>query len=310
MTWTDSLKNASRVLIVSHIRPDGDTLGAALALKAVCKRLQVACDVVCDSEIPETYRFMPDAQSINTRLDKQYPLCIAVDCGDSFRMGKYRGYIQDSAVTVNIDHHKTNDGFAQINILSPVAATCQILYEQLAGTGWLDGDSATCLYCGLSTDTGNFMHSNTTARVLEIASELVGKYGVNPNAVTDRLYRSKPYSRLRLIARAIESMRFFDDDSVCLISIMQHDLDRLGCTLSDTEGLIDYAMEIGKTKVAVCMTEQGRQFKVSLRSKGPDVAAVAAEFGGGGHTMAAGCIVQGYYEDAVDGLVRAIRLHT
>lgn len=308
MTILDSLSTASRVLVVSHIRPDGDTLGAALAVKAVCNRLHVPCDVVCDSEIPQTYLFMPAAETINTHLEKKYPLCVAVDCGDIFRMGKYRGYMENSEHTVNIDHHKTNDGFGKVNFVAPASSTCEILYGQLADSGLLDRDGATCLYCGLSTDTGNFMHSNTNARVLEIAAALVRDFDLSPNALTTKLYRSKTAARMKLIARAIESMRFFEDDTLCMISIFEKDLQELGCTLSDTEGLIDYAMDIGKTEIAVCMTEQGNQFKVSLRSKGFDVSAVAAQFGGGGHTAAAGCIVKAYYEDAVDSLVRAVRL--
>ncbi|MCI8434886.1 MAG: hypothetical protein HFK10_02865 [Clostridia bacterium] len=307
MTIIDSLRTAARVLVVSHIRPDGDTLGAALAVKAVCDRLHVPCDVVCDDEVPATYRFLPGAETINTHLEKKYPLCVAVDCGDIFRMGKFRGYIESSADSVNIDHHKTNDSYAKHNYVRSASSTCEILYGQLEKSGLLDEVSAVCLYCGLSTDTGNFMHSNTDAHVFKVAADLVEKYGVVPNALVNKLYRSKPYHRLRLIARAIESMRFFEHNAVCMISVQQSDLDELGCALSDTEGLIDYAMDLGTTEIGICMTEQGNQYKVSLRSKGFDVAAVAAQFGGGGHTAAAGCIVKDSYENAVERLLGAVR---
>lgn len=307
MTIVDTLRNASEVLVICHVRPDCDSLGAGLTLRSVCLKLGVPCDVVCDSPMPDTYRFLNGADTINTHLKKKYALAVAVDCGDIYRTGKYKGYITDSPQSLNIDHHKTNDGFAKINIVREASSTCEILYDLLCDSGYLNKESAECLYCGLSTDTGNFMHSNTTYKVLETAAALVKAFGIDPNRLTNHLYRSKSYNRLRLTARAIESMRFFDDDSICLIVLTEEDLASVGCALADTEGLIDYAMDLKKTVVAVCMTEQGNQYKVSLRSKGFDVAAVAASFGGGGHTAASGCIIRGWKEEVVDKLVAAVR---
>lgn len=309
MNLTERISQADSVVVIGHIRPDCDALGAALALKDVADGLNVACDVLVDGDMPEAYRFLPHSGCVNASRRSKYDLCIAVDCGDIYRMGRYAGYIGGSRHSVNIDHHKTNDGFAEENFVRPDASsTCEILYDLLRDTGRLTERSACCLYAGLSTDTGNFMHSNTTAKVLYTAAELVARFGVNPHEITDNLYRSKSREKTALIARAIESMRFYDD-GVCIITIFRRDLEETGCTLDDTEGLIDLAMDIRTTRIAICLTEQTRpQYKVSFRSKGYDVAAAAAAFGGGGHTVAAGCIVSGHYEDVIDKLLRSVRM--
>ena len=309
MNLLKSISAATEMVVIGHIRPDCDALGAALCLKDVADNLGIACDVLVDGGLPDGYRFLPHSECVNASVKSSYDLCIAVDCGDIFRAGRYAGFIKNSKHSVNIDHHKTNDGFAKENyVRTDASSTCEILYDLLRDSDCLTAAGAYCLYAGLSTDTGNFMHSNTTAKVLYTAARLVERFGVSPHEITDRLYRSKTKAKTALIARAISSMRFYDDDGICVISVMQKDLAETGCSLDDTEGLIDLAMDMARTQIAICLTEQLRpQFKVSFRSKGADVAKAAATFGGGGHTVAAGCIVSGYYEDVIDKLLRATR---
>ena len=308
MNLAKSISSAHSIVVIGHIRPDCDALGAALALYAVAASFGVPCDVFVDGGLPEAYRFLPNSERVNNPTQEAYDLCIAVDCGDIFRTGKYAGYVKNTKRSINIDHHKTNDGYAKENIVRVEASsTCEILFDLLNGSDCLNAGSAYCLYAGLSTDTGNFMHSNTTAKVLETAASLVSRYGIDPHDITDHLYRSKTKAKTKLIARAIDSMRFYDDDSICIVSIRQSDLEETGCTLDDTEGLIDLAMDIRTTQIAVCLTEQLRpQYKVSFRSRGFDVSQCAASFGGGGHTVAAGCIVSGYYEDVIDKILKSV----
>ena len=220
-------------------------------------------------------------------------------------MGAFGELFRKCPETINIDHHKTNDGFGKSNFVVPdLSSTCELLYSLIKDYGVIGADEATDLYLGLSTDTGNFMHSNTTPDTLRTASELLA-LGADLGAIVNGFYRNNTKNKLALVARAVGSMRYFDDDKVVVMTVTQRDLKETGCVLSDTEGLIDYGMSVGSVKVAVCMTEQReRSYKVSLRSKGADVSLVAGAFGGGGHKQASGCVANGYYEDVVEKIVR------
>lgn len=305
MTPIDAIKKANDILIVCHIRPDGDCLGSGFALTRIAERMGKRVDFVCDSPFPPAYSFIKDRDKFNDIKCERYDLAIAVDCADSARMGAFGELFRKCSETINIDHHKTNDGFGKSNFVVPdLSSTCELLYSLIKDYGVIGADEATDLYLGLSTDTGNFMHSNTTPDTLRTASELLA-LGADLGAIVNGFYRNNTKNKLALVARAVSSMRYFDDDKVVVMTVTQRDLKETGCVLSDTEGLIDYGMSVGSVKVAVCMTEQReRSYKVSLRSKGADVSLVAGAFGGGGHKQASGCVANGYYEDVVEKIVR------
>lgn len=305
MTPIDAIKKANDILIVCHIRPDGDCLGSGFALTRIAEKMGKRVDFVCDSPFPPAYSFIKDRDKFNDIKCERYDLAIAVDCADSARMGAFGELFRKCSETINIDHHKTNDGFGKSNFVVPdLSSTCELLYSLIKDYGVIGADEATDLYLGLSTDTGNFMHSNTTPDTLRTASELLA-LGADLGAIVNGFYRNNTKNKLALVARAVGSMRYFDDDKVVVMTVTQRDLKETGCVLSDTEGLIDYGMSVGSVKVAVCMTEQReRSYKVSLRSKGADVSLVAGAFGGGGHKQASGCVANGYYEDVVEKIVR------
>jgi phosphoesterase RecJ-like protein len=288
------------------MRPDGDCLGAGFALKHVLQKRGLTADFICDSDAPAHYSFLPGFSSLNERRLKVYDLFLCVDCADVQRLGKFAGYLK-TARSVCIDHHATNRGYASENLIDATASsTCEIITALLDESGELDDVSAFCLFVGLSTDTGHFMHSNTSKRTVETAAKLLG-YAVDANRVANLLYRNNTIEKTRLIARAISSMRFFGGGKICVITVTQKDLTETGCVIADTEGLTDFGVNIGSTDVTICITESGgRLYKVSFRSKAADVAAAAAVFGGGGHVKAAGCMVQGRYEDVVQKLVKAV----
>ena len=307
MELIDSIREAQKILIVGHIRPDGDCLGAGLALYHLALNEGKKADLMYDSDLPEHYEFLPDFDVINGQAQGPYDLLLIVDCGDELRMGRYNKQLKKVAKSIQFDHHITNNGFAQINYVYPEkASTCEILADLLLPTGLVDATIASCLYVGLSTDTGHFMHSNVTRNVFDTASKLLA-CGADAYNLNISLYRSKTVNKTMLIGRAIRSMKFYRDNSICIISIRPDDLVETGCLIADTEGLIDLAMDIGSVKVAVCMTEQPEnKYKVSFRSKGFNVAECAAVFGGGGHKQAAGCVVSGMYEDVLSKIVKSI----
>lgn len=306
MNLIDSIKSAKNILIVGHVRPDGDCLGAGLALKRLANNEGVNADVVYDSDLPKHYEFMHDFDAINNPTTELYDLLIVVDCGDELRMGKYSKLLK-KLKSIQFDHHITNKGFAQTNYVYPEkSSTCEIIADVLLPLGKVDSVIADCLYVGLSTDSGHFMHNNVTSNVFSVGARLL-ECGARAYDINMRLYRNRTIKKSRLIAKALDSMKFFADDKICIITVTAKMLEQTGCALADTEGLIDFAMAHGCVSVAVCMTEQAdHKYKVSYRSKGYNVAECAAVFGGGGHVQAAGCVVCGYYEDVLRKIVKSI----
>ncbi|MCM1367448.1 MAG: bifunctional oligoribonuclease/PAP phosphatase NrnA [Roseburia sp.] len=301
-----AIKNSNAVLICGHIRPDGDCISSALAVRHFCRALGKRADAVCDAEKSPSFAFMPEYEDFcNTSCDK-YDLFIAVDCANEKRLGAYRRQLEDAANSINIDHHPTNGKFGAINYIDPTAAsTCSILYELFSAVGAIDKTMAQMLYVGISTDTGHFMHSNTDSRVFESAAKLCG-YGIDVGELNHSIYCNKSLGRIKLMARAIGGLRMYADGKIALMCISLDDLSECGCKSEDTEGLIDTATSIGGVQIAITMCEQeGGLFRVSFRSSHADVAAVAEQFGGGGHKLASGCIVNGDRYDVAARLTDA-----
>lgn len=305
MILINNIKQSNNILIIGHQRPDGDCLGSGLALYHLCEKYKKNVDFLCDSDMPMHYDFMRDFDKVNIKKYSKYDLVIFVDCGDLKRAGRYCGYIKYKSI--NIDHHFTNDSYGQINIVDfKASSTCEIIAKILLKCNEIDDFIAESLFTGLSTDTGHFMHSNSNYTTFDLASQLL-KFNVDSSNIATNLYKSNSLEKMKLIKYALNSMKFFHNNDICIISISQEDLKTTGCTMSDTEGLINYAMSIKIVKVAVCITEQEKTgYKVSFRSKAQDVSASASVFGGGGHKHAAGCIVMGKYEDVMTKIVKSI----
>lgn len=290
----NAIKNSATVLVCGHIRPDGDCIGSCLAVRRICEKLGKKADAVCDDEFPSHLSFLPDFELLGKTRFEYYDLFISVDCANDKRLGKYRQNLEDAANSIVIDHHPTNDGYAKINHIVPDAcSTCQIIHELFKSEGIIDKDVATMLYTGLSTDTGHFMHSNTNARVFSTAVELCG-YGIDVGSVNHDIYCNKTPERIKLTALALCGITLHENGRIAIMPITLDNLKSSGCKAEDTEGLIDFAKSIAGVRIAISMCEQvGGMFRVSLRGVTEDVSAVAAVFGGGGHRLAAGCIVAG-----------------
>lgn len=304
----NAIKSAKNILVCGHIRPDGDCVSSALAVRRLCEKLGKNADAVCDTEKIGVLKFLPDYGYFCEPRFKSYDLFIAVDCATDKRLGEYQKQFNAARTTINIDHHPTNSKYAQLNYIVPEeCSTCAILYKLFAPLGIIDKETATMLYTGISTDTGHFMHSNTTPEVFRIAGELC-KYGVDISAVNHDIYCDKSLNKLKLTAKAIENIRLYEDGKIALMMVTLADLDSCGCVSADTEGLIDYASSISGVKISIAMCEQtGALYRVSFRSVSADVAAAAGTFGGGGHKLAAGCIVNGNRFDVTEKVLAAAK---
>ncbi len=294
-----ALKDAESILLVAHIQPDGDTLGSVFALQRLLAAAGKEADAACDGMMPERYAelFRGCRLLQPQEIHKQYGLIAAVDCADKLRLGRLIKLFKKAPLTLNIDHHVTNDHFAGMNYIADCSSTGEIIYEfaPILGTEY-DGDSAKYLYIAISTDTGNFTYSNTNKKCMAYVSDLVEMFDLRGTA--DVLFRRRSLVSTKLIARALSRLEIYSDGQIAALTLMLSDLNETGATGADCENIVDFAREIEETKIAVFFRQLDTGVKMSFRSKGNyDVGAVAAAFGGGGHMNASGCCVGGTLDD-------------
>ena len=277
-------------------------LGLAGAIKENFKK---KCDTLLVSNLPKIYEFLPevkDSKTIDT-IDKsrEYDLVINVDVAAIDRIADGQILFDKAKYTVNIDHHKTNNAYADFNIINPDASsTGEILYGIMKQLGWeISYETAVCLYTAILTDTGSFRFNNTTAKALDAASELV-KIGVKPPEIYKYCYESNPKSLVLLQAYCVEKAVFSEDNKIVYTTVYKKDIEKFCAGEDCTEGLTEKLRAIATTEVAFVVKQSGHNIsKVSMRSNGIDVAAVCAVFGGGGHALAAGCVVKASVEETV-----------
>lgn len=303
------MKEAKRIAIVSHIRPDGDTIGSSLALMLALQKCGKDAAVFCDDAPPEKFAYLQGLVSYGNEMNGNFDLAVAVDCSDELRIGNLYDDFKRIRQTINIDHHRSNTKFAKINYVDGSAsATAVIMFDVIKQLTDIDKAIADCLYTGISTDTGNFCHANTNAASFSAACYLIER-GVVVSEITTALYKSSTKARTLLLADTVRRMRFFDEDRLAVMIVEKADMEKYGALSSDTEGFIDSAIGIRDVEVAACiMQHDGHNYKVSLRSKKTNVCAVAMTFGGGGHKLASGFAISGFLEDVVERVVRAVGL--
>ncbi len=299
------LENGKSIAVFSHIRPDGDTVGSALGVKLILEALGKRVSLFCDGEIPAKFGEFGDIAAFSTACKDSYDIYLAVDCADESRLGALSYLFSAKNDTVLIDHHVSNTRFAKLSYVEDCAATCELIYllSQALGVK-ITKEMANALLMGISTDTGHFAHNNVTDRTLKIAGELV-EAGGEVHRIARRMFKSQSPTRAKLFAEVMGQMRFFHGGKVALISVSAEQLNRYNAKQDITEGFIDFPLSVDGVEIAVSTMQVGaKSFKVSFRSKGKsDVNRLAGVFGGGGHVMASGCMLNGYQEDVWDKLV-------
>lgn len=301
----EKIFNSHKFLILTHENPDGDALGSMLALTIALKKLGKYVDSVCASRIPLPFLFLPKVSEVkNSFFLGDYDLIFILDCGDLKRTGyadriKYFARKKAKKV-VNIDHHPKNDvhKISWFNLIDyQASSTSELIYlllKNIQGVE-IDKDMATCLLCGLYTDTGGFRHSNTTVLVLRIASELL-RYGAKLKLVTNNIVNGKSVSALKLwglvLSRAKRDSRLGLVTSV----ITKEDLKSCQATMADLAGAVNLINAVPKTKAAILFSEpEDGKIKASIRTEDNniDVGKLANIFGGGGLKKAAGFTIEG-----------------
>lgn len=308
------LKN-DRFLVVSHVNPDGDAASSTLAVGYMLECLGKSFVMANEGSIPAKFHrlwkceHVIDYSKTKPEGSPAFDCVISVDCADYARIGEIRSWFSTDLPLLNIDHHPTNDGFGTVNVIKPdAAATAEILYDlaSMLGVNW-EVALAECIYTGLLTDTGGFRYSNTTPKVMRIASQML-EYGVNGNEFADQLLERMTFSQVSLLRKALSNLSFTPDKQIAWVSVSLDDIRETGASNEDLEGLVNYPRNIEGVEVGILFKQvEADKFKVSLRSAGKaDVSAIAKSFGGGGHKRAAGCTLQGDLKQVVSQMLKEV----
>jgi phosphoesterase RecJ-like protein len=301
-----------RFAVLGHVRPDGDALGSQLALALSLQQLGKDVRVWNEDGMLEKYSFLPRTELLTKppAAAEDFDVAIALDTAIQNRLGTALDSVRSAKIWVNIDHHPSNPRYGDLVYIDPQApATGQILFELMKSEGFpIDLEVAENLYVAISTDTGSFQYSNTTARTFEIAAELV-RVGIDVGKVSQQLYENYPRRRIELLRELLGTMRFEGGGRVASFSLSLKTAANLGVLPEDNEGLIDHIRAIRGVVVAIFFEELADgKVRVSMRSKSEkvDVCAICQKFGGGGHTLAAGARVRGTLSEVEQRVLEAV----
>jgi phosphoesterase RecJ-like protein len=314
----------SRVLLLTHERPDGDALGCLIGLTRMLQAAGKDVTAVCFGAPGPRYAKLVASVELTIQPEDSFEVdtnrldgVVIVDTCALSQLTPAADFLKSRAVPiVAIDHHVTRDDpasghglIADCAVIDPSASASSLQVLELAETmGWpIDLDSATALFTGIATDTGWFRFSNTDARTLRAAARLI-ECGVQPNELYQTYYMSDTSARSRLLGAALSQLELHADDRVAVLCISSDVLERCGATRADSEDLINEPMRIGTVEASVLLSSlDAGVTKVSLRSKRfVNCASLAAEFGGGGHERAAGVRIKSDLQSVKELILKAV----
>lgn len=287
------IENNDSFMITSHIAPDGDSIGSALATTLALLKIGKKAVPVINDNIPKKYGYLPGSNFIKKETSDNYDVIIALDSGDIERLGFKKKLNEYGGMIINIDHHKSNTYFGDLNIVdSDASSVGEIIYRLLDGKVEIDYNIALNLFTSIITDTGSIRYSNTTSSSLKILAKLVDK-GVKPDYVSRQVYE-KSLGSIILLKMVLDTLEISADGKLANIYITKEMMEMARAAEEDTDGIINYAREIEGVEVAVLFKENEESIiKVGLRSnEWVDVSKIAEEFNGGGHKRAAGCNIK------------------
>lgn len=292
--------------IASHADPDGDSLGSSLALAMALEQVGKRSTVVIGQALPRRYNWLPGASRVVSaeRIPTDTRASILVECSEFARSGVLG---LDTLASLNIDHHTKNGVYADVNWIDPsAAATGMMIRELTAALGaQVTAPMASLLYVAVLTDTGSFQHSNTDARAMAFASEMLGQ-GASASEIAEQVYGDYPAARIHLMGDALSSLKRVHAGRIAFMYLPFSAFERRGTR--DTEAFVNHAQGIDGVQVSMLFKEvEPGVLRISLRSDGSvDVAEVASHHGGGGHPRAAGCQIEGDFEQVRDRLLEEI----
>ena len=312
-SFKETIENASSIIIISHVNPDGDTLGSMCALYWIIKdNFNKIPDMVYNGIIPEIYNFLPaikQAKKPSEIQNKNYDLAIATDIAAKDRTGDSFPIFENAKIKMNIDHHKTNNGYGDVNFVNGDACCAgEVLFDITQQLDLvINKETATGLYTAFLTDTGCFRYENTCAQTLQKSAKLI-EYGANPSEISRYCYESKPRNMVLLHAHCMVNAKFENNNKIAYVLITNKDMEKFHAKNDYTEGIVEELRRMSTTEVSFVLKEVDKNTtKASLRSKTIDVSNIAGIFGGGGHTFAAGCTIRKPVDIACNKLLEEIQ---
>ena len=291
------------IVIAGHVSPDGDAVGAcfAMALFAAARGKKPA---VLLGAYPDSYNCLAGHEFLwqGSWDDVPCELFIALDCGGKDRLGAAVSVFDRAALTVNIDHHQSNDGFANLNAVDiHKSSASELLYtilREIAPTG-LDMHIASALFAGIAFDTGGFRHSSTRPETFEAAATLM-RMGTNAAEIQRQILYTHSVNAAQIFGIALQHMQISSNAPIAYTMITKEEMEAAGAASHDLDGIVDHVLDTEGAKAAILLSErEGGVCKISLRSRELDMNAIAAKFGGGGHRKAAGAAINGAPKEAL-----------
>lgn len=310
-TVAQCIREAQTIAVVSHVNPDGDTIGSATAMRLILQEMGKDVTLFCDGKIPDQLSFLPGHDQFRRPGDNEGPfdLLLAVDVSDIHRMGACAALMEKSRHTAQIDHHPTNPLFAEVNSVDGKApANCLLIRELMDTLGVpLSRDIAICLYTGISTDTGNFAFGSTNAETFRVMSELM-EHDLPLAKLNRILFRVKSREQMKLLGKALESMTFRGNGKIAVMKLTIADFEACGALSEHADTIVNYGLDTTGTAMALLGREtHDGHVKFSLRTKEPlTVNDIAAQFGGGGHPQASGITMDGTLDECVEQVLSAM----
>ena len=302
----EKIQSADCITILSHLNPDADALGTALGIYALLskdksKKVEV---VNASVALPLYLDFLPNFKKIKHHMDYSNSLIISCDCGSVDRLG----FDLEGRDILNIDHHKSNTDYGNINVVVPdYASSSQVAFALFKEIVEIDANTATCFYAALLSDTRYFTTSSVNEEVFLVAKRLV-KLGAKPNEVAFNFTQRRPLSSLRILERALTSLSLHEEAKIATLKVTEEDIKSTGASVPDMEGVVDYAKSLVTVEIALFAMELDKGIRISLRSKKVDVSKVAIAFGGGGHKVAAGfTFAKGGLQESIDTILDKIK---
>ena len=311
LNLNEILQGAKTVAILGHVRPDGDCIGSCLSLYNYIETYfpELEAVVYLQEFMPE-FLMLKNADKIvhDCTEDKVYDVCFSLDSADKERHGEFVKYLDRAKLTVGIDHHVSNQGFADMHLIqSDASATAEMMYE-LIGKERLTKEIAECLYLGIAHDTGVFQYSNASPKTFRAVADLL-ETGIEASRIIDETFYQKSYAQNRILGKTLMESEILCDGKVVAGVVTMEDMSSFGVTPKALDGIVSQLRYTRGVEVAIFLYElEENRFKASLRSNGKvNVSTIAGSFGGGGHVKAAGCELSGAYKEVIERLIAEIK---
>lgn len=308
LKFKEQLNEASSIALISHLDPDGDNLGSLTALSKSLLNLGKKVYPIEFDKIPENLKFLPNLDLLSENTDINIDMIICLDCANYERLGNIDELFNKARYRINIDHHQSNEFYGDVNIVKKgYSSTCELVFDVITEANLpIDEEISMSLLTGISTDTGRFLYSATTADTLAKASKLV-EYGADMMKINESIYQSKKFEA-QLLENEILSKTEIYNYHVAMGFVMTNQLNKYNVEISDIDSVINTFRDTDKIKISVLIKQQTEnEYKVSFRSKGNiDVGSIAKNLGGGGHKNAAATKITGDYDAVLNKIKEEI----